>query len=130
MIKLNPPAWKPPRGYCNGILAEGRVLFVAGQIGWDQDERIVSGDLGAQVKQALLNIVAVLHEGEAKPEHVVRLTWYVTDKQEYIRERKKIGEVYREIFGDHFPPMTLLQVSGLLEEGAKVEIEATAVLPN
>lgn len=126
---LQPPTWMKPRGYSNGILCEGTLLFVAGQIGWNEDAELVAEDLAGQVEQALENIVAILHEGGARAEHLVRLTWYVTDKREYLDAAKAIGEVYRNIIGAHYPAMTLVEVADLLEEGAKVEIEATAVLP-
>ncbi|MBX7137680.1 MAG: RidA family protein [Oligoflexia bacterium] len=127
---LLPPGWGRPSGYSNGILTRGQLLFVAGQIGWEADHRVTTSDLADQVKQALQNIVAILKEGGAKPEHLVRLTWYVTDKQEYLAAAKRIGEVYREVIGTHYPAMSLLEVKDLLEDGAKVEIEATAVIPD
>ena len=126
---LQPPDWPRPKGYANGIVAEGRVVFVAGQIGWNAEQRLVSRDLVRQAEQALKNIVAVLDEAGARPEHVARMTWYVTDKRSYIDAQADIGQVYRTVMGMHFPAMTLVEVSGLLEEGAVVEIEATAVLP-
>ena len=126
---LQPPDWPRPKGYANGIVAEGRVVFVAGQIGWNAEQRLVSRDLVRQAEQALKNIVAGLDEDGARPEHVARMTWYVTDKRSYIDAQADIGHVYRTVMGTHFPAMTLVEVSGLLEEGAVVEIEATAVLP-
>jgi enamine deaminase RidA (YjgF/YER057c/UK114 family) len=129
MKTLLPPGWRRPTGYSNGIVASGQVVFVAGQIGWDRDEHIVSGELPIQVRQALANVVAVLSEAGAGPEHVTRMTWYMTNKLEYLRERASIGEAYREIMGAHYPTMSLVIVSDLLEDGAKVEIEATAVVP-
>ena len=129
MTILQPSTWMKPRGYSNGILCEGKLLFVAGQIGWDEEAQLVSEDLVAQVEQALKNIVAILEEGGARPEHLVRLTWYVVDKQAYSAASKAIGVCYRNIIGRHYPVMTLIEVTGLLEEGAKVEIEATAVVP-
>lgn len=128
--ELLPHGWPKPKGYSNGIAANGQMFFLAGQIGWDVSEKIVSTDLTAQVAQALRNIVAVLAEGHAKPEHIVRMTWYVVNKAEYVAARKTIGKAYLEIIGKHFPAMTLVEVSGLLEPGAKVEIEVTAVRPN
>jgi enamine deaminase RidA (YjgF/YER057c/UK114 family) len=125
---LQPPDWLRPKGYANGIVAEGRVVFVAGQIGWDAEQRLVSDDLAEQTEQALKNIVAVLHEAGARPEHVARLTWYVTDRRAYIAAQAEIGQVYRAVMGTHYPAMTLVEVAALLEEGALVEIEATAVL--
>ena len=129
MRVLNPPGWLPPKGYANGALAEGTLLFVAGQIGWDAEQRLVSDDFTEQTRQALENIVAVLEQGGARPEHVARMTWYVTDKRAYIDAQRAIGEAYRAVFGTHYPVMTLVEVAGLLEPGARVEIEATAVIP-
>lgn len=126
---IEPDGWKRPRGYSNGIAAEGEMIFVAGQIGWNEREEIVSADFAEQAAQALRNVVAVLHAGNAKPEHIVRMTWYVTDKREYAAAAKRIGEAYKTIIGDRYPAMTLVQVADLLEDGAKVEIEVTAVLP-
>lgn len=126
---LQPKNWAPPQGYANGIAAEGRVVFVAGQIGWNERAELVSDDLAAQVERALGNIVAVLAEAGGAPHHLTRLMWYVTDKAAYMAQRKKIGEAYRRVIGKHFPAMTLVVVAGLLEEGALVEIEATAVVP-
>jgi enamine deaminase RidA (YjgF/YER057c/UK114 family) len=129
MRRLDPPNWLPPKGYTNGILADGPVLFVAGQIGWDGQQRLVSDDFAEQTRQALENIAAVLKEGGARPEHVARMTWYVTDKQAYLAAQRAIGAAYRAVFGTHYPAMTLVEVADLLEPGALVEIEATAVLP-
>ena len=126
---LQPSAWPQPKGYSNGILAEGRLIFVAGQVGWDRSQQFESDDLVDQVRQALKNIVAVLDRAGAKPQHLVRLMWYVTDKREYQRRMQEVGQAYREVVGKHFPAMTLVEVSALLEDRAKVEIEATAVLP-
>ncbi len=126
---LSPPGWKPAKGYSNGVVAEGRTIFVAGQIGWNAEAKLVDGDFVAQVEQALKNIVAVLAEAGARPEHITRLTWFITDKSSYVARQREIGEAYRRVIGRHFPAMTLLVVAGLLEEGAKVEIEATAVMP-
>lgn len=126
---LQPPGWKQPRGYANGIAAEGRYVFVGGMIGWDGQERFAGPDLVSQVRQALRNIVAVLAEAGARPEHIVRMTWYVLDKREYVAAYKEIGAAYREIIGRHFPAMTAIQVAGLVEDQARVEIEATAVVP-
>ena len=127
---LQPQGWAPPQGYANGVAAEGRQVFVAGQIGWTADAKLVGGGLVAQVEQALKNIVAVLAEAGGTPEHLTRMNWYVTDKAAYIAARREIGAAYRRVIGKHFPAMTLLVVAGLLEEGALVEIEATAVVPN
>ena len=127
---LQPPDWPRPRGYVNGIAAQGTFISVAGQIGWNAHGQFESDDLVAQVRQALANIVAVLAESGAKPEHLVRLTWYVTDKQEYVARLAEIGKAYREVIGRHFPTMALVQVTALVEDRAKVEIEATAVVPD
>ena len=126
---LHPRNWTAPSGYSNGVAAEGRYVFVAGQIGWNERKELVSDDFVAQVEQALANIVAILAEDRARPEDLVRLTWYVTDKREYLARATEVGQSYRRVIGRHFPAMTVVQVSGLLEEGAKVEIEATAVVP-
>ena len=129
MTILQPPDWARPSGYSNGVAARGLLVFVAGQIGWDGAQRIVSADLVPQVEQALKNVVAVLAEAGAGPEHVARMTWYVTDKHAYNAAVRDVGRVYRAVFGAHFPAMTLVQVADLLEDGALVEIEATAVVP-
>lgn len=128
MKHLQPQGWVRPSGYSNGIVAEGRLVFIAGQIGWDAEQRLVSDDLVEQTAQALRNIVAVLAEADAGPQHIVRLTWYVVDKRDYRERQPEIGQVYREIIGKHFPAMTLVQVADLLEDGALIEIEATAVV--
>lgn len=128
MRVLQPAGWPRPKGYANGIVAEGRQVYVAGQIGWDEQQQFPS-TLAAQVRQTLKNIVAVLREADARPEHVVRLTWYVTSRDEYHAELQQIGEAYREIMGRHFPTMAVMQVVALMEANAKVEIEATAVVP-
>ncbi len=125
---LQPPGWARPHGYANGVAAEGRQVFVAGQIGWDAGQRIVGDDFAAQTRQALSNIVAVLAEDGARPEHLVRLTWYVTSRDEYEAALGDIGAAYRELIGKHFPAMSVVIVAGLLEPRAKVEIEATAVV--
>ncbi|MDQ6826240.1 MAG: RidA family protein [Candidatus Eremiobacteraeota bacterium] len=127
---IQPVDWPQPRGYSNGVVAQGRLVFVAGQIGSNERLELVSDDLALQARQALKNVATVLREAEAAPEHIVRLTWYVTDKREYLRSRPEIGAAYREIIGNHYPVMTLVEVSSLLEDGAKVEIEATAVVPS
>jgi enamine deaminase RidA (YjgF/YER057c/UK114 family) len=126
---LHPKGWAPAKGFANGVAAAGRQVFVAGQIGWNAEQRFESDDLVAQVERALANIVAVLAEADAGPEHIVRLTWYVTDKHEYLACLEDVGRAYRRVVGRHFPAMTLVQVAALLEERAKVEIEATAVVP-
>ncbi|MDA0169238.1 RidA family protein [Solirubrobacter taibaiensis] len=128
MRRLQPPGWPEPRGYANGVEASGRLVFVAGQIGWDETGTFVSDALAAQVGQALRNVVAVLAEAGAGPEHVVRLTWYVTSRNEYLETIKDVGAAYRSVMGRTFPPMAVVEVSGLMEAAAKVEIEATAVV--
>jgi len=130
MRTLLPPGWPRPKGYSNGIEARGRQVFVAGLIGWDADERIVASDLPGQFEQILLNLVAILGEANARPEHVVRMTWYITDKQAYLREAKRIGEIYRSVMGRVFPTMAVVQVVALIEDAALIEIEATAVVPD
>jgi enamine deaminase RidA (YjgF/YER057c/UK114 family) len=126
---LQPAGWPAPKGYANGISAEGRIVVTGGVIGWDQHERLADGFV-AQVKQVLENIAAILAAGGAGPEHLVRLTWYVVDMDEYLSNLKELGRIYREIFGTHYPAMALVQVVRLVEKAARVEIEATAVLPN
>ena len=126
---LQPDGWAAPRGYANGVVATGRQLYVAGQIGWDPQQRLVPGGLVPQVRQALANIVTVLATGGARPEHLVRLTWYLTDRAAYLAAAKEIGAVYREVIGRHYPAMTAVEVSALMEAEAVVEIEATAVIP-
>ena len=126
---LLPAGWKRPKGYANGIAAGGTLIFVAGQIGWLPEGRFASDDFVQQVKQALLNVRAVLEAGGASPEHLVRMTWFVTDNEEYRTNLAAIGGVYRDVMGRNFPAMTLVEVKGLLEDRAKVEIEATAVIP-
>ena len=126
---LHPSHWKAAVGYANGVLAAGQSVFVGGQIGWNADQVFESDDFVVQVNQALQNIVAILKEANAGPEHIVRLTWYVTDKREYLARLKEVGAAYREVLGKHFPAMTMVQVAGLVEDQAKVEIEATAVIP-
>ena len=126
---LQPAGWTPPRGYANGVMADGIMIFVAGQVGWTGEQRFESDDFVAQTEQALRNIVAVLAEADARPEHVVRLTWFILDKREYLSRLEEVGAAYRRVMGRHFPAMTMVQVSTLIEDRAKVEIEATAVLP-
>lgn len=130
MQVLQPPDWAQPRGYSNGIAARGRMVFVAGQVGWDGQGRFQSTDFTEQVRQALKNVVAVLAEAGGEPAHIVRMTWYVTSTREYLDSYKSIGGIYREIIGKHYPAMTAVQVAALIEDGAKVEIEATAVIPD
>lgn len=129
MQVLQPRNWAQPRGYSNGIACGGKMVFVAGQVGWDENEKFQTDDLAGQVRQALKNVVAVLAEAQAGPEHIVRMTWYLGDRDEYHVRLKEIGEAYREVIGRHFPAMTAVQVAGFVEDGAKVEIEATAVIP-
>jgi len=129
MQTLQPPGWPRPRGYSNGIAAAGRMVFVAGQIGWDEQERFPSDDFVAQTRQALANVIAVLAEAGAGPEHVVRMTWYITDRDEYLARGAEVGAVYRELMGRNYPVMAMVQVVALMEAEARVEIEATAVLP-
>ena len=127
---LHPKHWSPTKGFSNGVAAEGRQVFVAGQVGWNARQEIVDDDFVAQVEQALRNVVDVLAEADARPEHLVRLTWYITDKREYKARASEVGQAYRRVIGRHFPAMTLVQVVALVEDRAKVEIEATAVVPN
>ena len=126
---LLPAGWPRPKGYSNGVATTGRQVFIAGMIGWDALGQFHSDDFAVQARQALQNIVDVLAEAGGKPEHIVRMTWYVTDKREYIAAYKGIGEAYRDIIGRHFPAMSAVQVVALIEDRAKVEIEATAVIP-
>jgi enamine deaminase RidA (YjgF/YER057c/UK114 family) len=128
-VALQPPGWPRPKGYANGMLAEGRLVLTGGVVGWDAEERFADGFV-AQVRQVLENIVAILAEGGARPEHLVRLTWYVVDMSEYTDNLRAIGEAYREVIGTHYPTMALVQVVRLVEPAARVEIEATAVLPS
>ena len=126
---VQPEGWAPAKGYANGVVATGRQLFVGGQIGWNAEQRFETRDFVGQMRQALLNIRSVLDAAGAKPEHLVRLTWYVTDKAEYVARQKEVGAAYREVLGRHFPAMTMVVVSALVEDEALVEIEATAVIP-
>jgi enamine deaminase RidA (YjgF/YER057c/UK114 family) len=128
--RLQPPDWTEPKGYANGILAKGSLLFVGGQIGWNAHQSFESDDFLAQTRQALLNVVEVLKAGGAQPAHMVRMTWYVVDRAEYLANLKALGSVYREVMGKNFPAMTCVEVSGLMEARARVEIEVTAVLPD
>ena len=130
MQVLHPKHWAAAKGFANGIAAEGKQVFVAGQVGWNAEQAFESDDFAAQTEQALRNIVEVLAEAGARPEHIVRLTWYVTSKQEYIARLRDVGAAYRRVLGRHFPAMTLVQVVALVEDRAKVEIEATAVVPS
>jgi enamine deaminase RidA (YjgF/YER057c/UK114 family) len=126
---LLPPGWPRPRGYANGVVARGRMIFTGGVVGWDEAERFAGSDLASQFRQVLLNTLAILKEAGAGPEHVVRMTWYVVDRDEYLRELPAIGAAYKELFGRNFPAMAVVQVSALVEAAARVEIETTAVLP-
>ncbi|HYH90486.1 MAG TPA: RidA family protein [Solirubrobacteraceae bacterium] len=125
---LQPPGWPRPRGYANGIAAEGTMVFVAGQVGWDEEQRFEAG-LAGQFRRTLANVLAVLAEAGGGPEHVARMTWYVTDREAYLRELEPIGAAYRELMGRHYPAMAVVVVAGLIEIEALVEIEATAVVP-
>ena len=127
---LQPEEWPRPKGYANGMAARGRMIFISGQIGWDAQERFASDTLAGQVKQALRNIVRVLKEGGAEPRHLVRLTWFVLSRDAYLSEAGEIGAGYREILGQHFPAMSVVEVRALVEPRALVEIEATAVIPD
>jgi enamine deaminase RidA (YjgF/YER057c/UK114 family) len=127
---LHPKYWARTRGFSHGVAADGRQVFVAGQVGWNARQEFVGDDFVAQVEQALHNVVDILAEADARPEHLVRLTWYVCDKREYLKRSREVGEVYRRVIGRHFPAMTLVQVAALVEDRARVEIEATAVVPN
>ena len=130
MRVLLPPGWPRPKGYANGISARGRTIFTAGIIGWDEQERFAAPDLPGQFRQALKNILALLAEGEAGPEHIVRMTCYVTDMASYRGSLKEIGAAWRELIGRHYPAMAVVEVSALVEPRAKVEIEVTAMVPD
>jgi len=127
---LQPPGWAAPRGYANGIAARGRMVFVGGQIGWNAEQHFEATDFVGQARQALANIVAVLAAAGGRPEHLVRMTWYVVDKREYVASYRALGAAYREIVGRHFPAMTAVEVKALIEDAARVEIEATAIIPD
>ena len=130
MKKLQPPDWAEPKGYANGVAARGTLIFVGGQIGWNAAQQFESDDFIAQTRQALINVVTVLQAGGAGPEHIVRMTWYVTDRKKYIAGLKELGVAYRAIVGRNFPAMTCVEVAALIEEKALVEIEVTAVIPD
>ncbi len=130
MQVLLPPGWPRPRGYANGVTARGRLVFVAGMIGWDAEGRFASDTFAGQARQALQNVVDVLREGGARPEHIVRMTWYVTDKRAYIDAQADIGAAFRELIGSFNAAMTAVEVTALIEDAAKVEIEVTAVVPD
>ena len=125
---LQPPNWPRPKGYANGVAAKGNLVFLSGIVGWNAQGEFASG-FAAQVRQALLNIVEILKQAQAKPEHIARMTWYVLDKDEYMAAAKQMGAAYREIIGRHYPAMTVVEVAGLIEANARVEIEVTAVVP-
>ena len=127
---LQPPGWAPAKGYANGVAARGTQVFVGGQIGWNAAQQFETDDFIAQTAQTLRNIVAVLAQAGAGPEHMVRMTWYVVDRVEYVARLKELGGVYREVMGKNFPAMTCVEVSGLVEDRARIEIEVTAVLPD
>ena len=129
MRMLQPAGWAPPKGYSNGVEAEGRLVFVAGQIGWDEQQRFRDSTFVGQFAQTLRNIVAVLAEAGGRPEHIVRMTWFITDKAAYLAHGREVGRAYREIIGRHYPAMAVVAVSALMEDEALVEIEATAVVP-
>lgn len=126
---LQPPGWPRPKGYSNGVMVQGQMIFVAGMIGWDAEGRFPAADMAGQARQALLNIRAVLDVAGARPEHIVRMTWYVTDKREYLAQSREIGAAFRELIGSFNAAMTAVEVSALMEDQAKVEIEVTAVIP-
>ncbi len=129
MRSLLPPGWKRPRGYSNGVSASGRMVFTAGVVGWDETETFVATDLVGQFRQVLVNTLAILAEGGAGPEHIVRMTWYITSRSEYLDGLAGIGEAYRALIGKHFPAMAVVEVVALMEAAAKVEIETIAVVP-
>ena len=125
---LQPPGWARAKGFSNGIAASGKLVFIAGQVGWTGEGEWISRDFAGQFRQALANILEVLAQANGKPEHIVRLTWYVLDKHEYLSSLKAVGQAYRELMGRHYPTMAVVQVSGLVEDEARLEIEATAVV--
>ena len=127
---IQPEGWKQPKGYANGVLADGARLYIGGQIGWNEDQVFVAKDFVGQMEQALKNIVAVLEAAGGKPEHIARLTWYVTDKKEYLAHQREVGQAYQRVLGKHFPAMTMVVVKELVEDEALVEIEATAAIPS
>ena len=129
MRTLHPPSWPRPKGYANGVSARGRTSFTAGVVGWDENERFASADLAGQFRQVLANILAILAEDEAGPEHIVRMTCYVTSRDEYLAQAADIGAAWRELMGRHYPAMAVVEVSALVERDAKVEIEAIAMVP-
>ena len=130
MRLLQPAEWLPPKGYANGIAAKGTLVFVGGQIGWNSQQQFETDDFIAQTRQTLINVLAVLREANAHPEHMVRMTWYIVDREEYVARLKELGAVYREVIGRNYPTMSCVEVSRLVETRAKVEIEVTAVVPD
>jgi enamine deaminase RidA (YjgF/YER057c/UK114 family) len=126
---LQPPGWARAKGFSNGIACKGTLVFIAGQVGWTGEGKWEARDFAGQFKQTLKNILSVLKEANGRPEHIVRLTWYVLDRQEYLNSLKAVGQAYREVMGKHFPTMAVVQVGGLVEPEARLEIEATAVIP-
>jgi len=126
---LHPRDWKPAKGFSNGVAAQGRMVFLAGQVGWNAEQKFDSGDFVAQAQQALANIVTLVAEAGGRAEHITRLTWFVLDKRDYLSRLRELGEAYRSVMGKHFPAMTLVQVGALVEDEARLEIEATAVVP-
>ena len=127
---VNPPGWARPKGYSNGVVGRGSIVFVAGQVGWNAEEQFESDDFVAQTRQALANTIAVLAAAGAKPEHIARMTWYVLDKREYMARIAEVGAAYRDLIGRNFPAMTLVEVRALVAERARIEIETTAVIPD
>ncbi len=127
---LQPPGWARPKGFSNGIAARGKLVFIAGQVGWTGEGEWREKSFAGQFRQALRNIISVLQEANGRPEHIVRLTWYVLDKKEYLASLREVGAAYRELMGRHYPTMAVLQVGGLVEDEARLEIEATAVIPD
>lgn len=127
---LQPPGWPKAKGYSNGIVASGKTVYLAGVVGWNEKEEFEANDFPGQFRQVLLNIVAILNEAGAKPEHLVSMTWFINDKKEYLSSLKEIGAAYRDIIGRHYPVMAVIEVSGFIEDGAKLEIQSTAVIPD
>ena len=128
MKTLLPKGWQRPSGYSNGIIAEGKVIFLSGQIGWDQNQNFKNKDMADQFEQVLLNIISILDEANAKPSDITRMTWFITSKEEYKASLNKIGGIYRALMGKHYPTMSVVEVTGLMEDDAVIEIEATAVI--
>lgn len=129
-VNILPDGWPRPKGFSQGIIAEGKLMFVAGQVGWTPQEQFETDDFAGQAAQAFQNIADILSAAGAKPEHVTRLTWFITSKQEYLASLKEIGAAYREVFGSHYPVMAVIEVTALMEDRAKIEVEATAVIPD